>query len=62
MYMKKQEKHIEAFKNNLKNLYTYERYPELWFETTNNLSEWVNSLIKEKIKVHSDWSEIKRKI
>ena len=38
----KTQKAYRSLKNNLENLYTYEKYPELWFESTNNL---VNELI-----------------
>jgi len=48
----KTRKAYRSLKNNLKNLYTYEKYPELWFEATNNLSEWINSIIKNKLGIH----------
>jgi len=48
----KTRKAYRSLKTNLPNLYTYEKYPELWFENTNNLSEWINSIIKNKLGIH----------
>jgi len=48
----KTRKAYRSLSNNLLNLYTYERYSYIWFEKTNNLSEWINSIIKDKFKIH----------
>ena len=29
-----------------------EKYPDIWLENTNNLSEWINSILKTKFWIH----------
>ena len=29
-----------------------EKYPDIWLENTNNLSEWINSILKTKLWIH----------
>ena len=48
----KTRKAYRSLSNNLLNLYTYEKYFYIWFEKTNKLSGWINSIIKNKFKIH----------
>ncbi len=48
----KTRKAYNSLIRNLDNLYTYEKYSNLWFEKTNNLSEWINSSLRSKTNIH----------